>query len=63
MIKEGVAIIVSPLIALMKNQVDLVRSYSSKTMLHFLNSTLNKGQQKAVKDDLASGKQNAVCSA
>lgn len=46
-IKEGVAIIVSPLIALMKNQVDLVRSYSSKDdVAHFLNSTLNKGQQK-----------------
>ncbi|MEI2749243.1 MAG: DNA helicase RecQ [Ferruginibacter sp.] len=57
MIKEGVALIVSPLIALMKNQVDLVRSYSSKdNVAHFLNSTLNKGQQKAVKDDLASGK-------
>ena len=57
MISEGVAIIVSPLIALMKNQVDLVRSYSSKDdVAHFLNSTLNKGQQKIVKDDLASGK-------
>ena len=57
MMKEGVAIIVSPLIALMKNQVDLVRSYSSKdNVAHFLNSTLNKGQQKIVKDDLTSGK-------
>src|SRR6188768_672043 len=57
MISEGVAIIVSPLIALMKNQVDLVRSYSSKDdVAHFLNSSLNKGQQKAVKDDLTSGK-------
>ena len=57
MVSEGVAIIVSPLIALMKNQVDLVRSYSSKDdVAHFLNSTLNKGQQKAVKDDLTSGK-------
>jgi ATP-dependent DNA helicase RecQ len=57
MISEGVAIIVSPLIALMKNQVDLVRSYSSKdNIAHFLNSTLNKTQQKAVKDDLTSGK-------
>ena len=56
-ISEGVAIIVSPLIALMKNQVDLVRSYSSKDdVAHFLNSTLNKGQQKIVKDDLTSGK-------
>jgi len=57
MISEGVAIIVSPLIALMKNQVDLVRGYSSRdTVAHFLNSTLNKGQQKMVKDDLTSGK-------
>ncbi len=56
-ISEGVAIIVSPLIALMKNQVDLVRSYSSKDdVAHFLNSTLNKGQQKIVKDDLTAGK-------
>jgi len=56
-ISEGVAIIVSPLIALMKNQVDLVRSYSSKDhVAHFLNSTLNKGQTKIVKDDLTSGK-------
>ena len=56
-ISEGVAIIVSPLIALMKNQVDLVRSYSSRdNVAHFLNSTLNKGQQKIVKEDLVSGK-------
>ncbi len=56
-ISEGCAIIVSPLIALMKNQVDLVRSYSSKDdVAHFLNSTLNKGQQKTVKDDLTTGK-------
>lgn len=57
LISEGVAIIVSPLIALMKNQVDLVRSYSSKDdVAHFLNSTLSKGQQKIVKDDLTSGR-------
>lgn len=56
-ISEGCAIIVSPLIALMKNQVDLVRSYASKDdVAHFLNSTLNKGQQKIVKDDLTTGK-------
>src|SRR5215510_6661531 len=43
LINDGLAIIVSPLIALMKNQVDLVRSYSSKDdVAHFLNSTLNK---------------------
>jgi len=57
MMMEGVAIIVSPLIALMKNQVDLVRSYSSKDhVAHFLNSTLSKAQQKKVKEDLQSGK-------
>ena len=55
-ISEGFAIIVSPLIALMKNQVDLVRGYSSTdNIAHFLNSTLNKGQQKIVRDDLISG--------
>ena len=57
LILEGVAIVVSPLIALMKNQVDLVRGHSDKDdVAHFLNSTLNKGQQKIVKDDLVSGK-------
>jgi ATP-dependent DNA helicase RecQ len=55
-ISEGCAIIVSPLIALMKNQVDLVRGYSSvDNIAHFLNSSLNKGQQKIVKEDLLSG--------
>ena len=55
-LSEGVAIIVSPLIALMKNQVDLMRSYSSRdNVAHFLNSTLTKVQQKKVKADLTSG--------
>ncbi|MCB0715331.1 MAG: DNA helicase RecQ [Chitinophagaceae bacterium] len=55
-ISEGVAIIVSPLIALMKNQVDLVRGYSSNdNVAHFLNSTLTKKQTKEVHDDLLSG--------
>src|SRR5262245_19873571 len=57
MVSEGVAIIVSPLIALMKNQVDLVRSYSSKDdVAHFLNSTLTKKEIKEVHDDLLTGK-------
>src|SRR5437870_2548717 len=57
LISEGVAIIVSPLIALMKNQVDLVRGYSSKDhVAHFLNSSLNKGQQKIVKEDIEAGR-------
>ncbi|HYJ38460.1 MAG TPA: RecQ family ATP-dependent DNA helicase, partial [Chitinophagaceae bacterium] len=56
-ISEGVAIIVSPLIALMKNQVDLVRSYSSKDeVAHFLNSSLNKKEVREVHDDLKDGK-------
>jgi ATP-dependent DNA helicase RecQ len=56
-ISEGCAIIVSPLIALMKNQVDLVRSYSSKdNVAHFLNSTLTKKEIREVHDDLVTGK-------
>jgi ATP-dependent DNA helicase RecQ len=57
LIKEGCAIIVSPLIALMKNQVDLVRGYSSQdNVAHFLNSTLNKAQITEVKEDMMNGK-------
>ena len=57
MILPGCAIVVSPLIALMKNQVDLVRGYSEKdNVAHFLNSSLNRGQIKVVKDDLTTGK-------
>lgn len=57
MLMPGCAIIVSPLIALMKNQVDLVRGYSEQDdVAHFLNSSLNKGQIKIVKDDLLAGK-------
>ena len=57
MMLEGCAIVVSPLIALMKNQVDLVRGYSEQDeVAHFLNSSLNKGQVKVVKEDLLSGK-------
>jgi ATP-dependent DNA helicase RecQ len=54
---EGTAIIVSPLIALMKNQVDLVRSYSSNNdIAHFLNSSLNRQQIKKVKADITAGR-------
>lgn len=57
LLSPGCAIIVSPLIALMKNQVDLVRGYSSNdNVAHFLNSTLNKKEIKEVQDDLLSGK-------
>ncbi len=52
----GCALIVSPLIALMKNQVDLLRSYSSKdNVAHFLNSTLSKTQIRKVREDLEAG--------
>ncbi|MBR4803424.1 MAG: DNA helicase RecQ, partial [Bacteroidales bacterium] len=52
-VSEGTAIVVSPLIALMKNQVDAMRFNSGKNCVaHFLNSTLNRQQTKEVKDDL-----------
>ena len=54
---EGVAIIISPLIALMKNQVDLVRNYSSNdSIAHFLNSSLSRTERNAVIKDIRSGK-------
>jgi len=57
LMSEGVAVFISPLIALMKNQVDLVRGFSSQDhVAHFLNSTLSKKEIKAVQDDLQSGK-------
>jgi ATP-dependent DNA helicase RecQ len=53
----GTAIIISPLIALMKNQVDSIRGYSQEDeVAHFLNSSLTRSQMKAVKDDIVSGK-------
>ena len=56
MISEGCAIVVSPLIALMKNQVDLVRGYSSNdNVAHFLNSTLTKKEIREVHEDLNAG--------
>jgi ATP-dependent DNA helicase RecQ len=57
LISDGLAIIVSPLIALMKNQVDLIRSYSSKDEIaHFLNSTLTKKEIREIHDDLLTKK-------
>lgn len=57
LMSEGVAIIVSPLIALMKNQVDLMRGYSDVDgVAHFLNSTLSRVQQRKVKEDLTEGR-------
>ena len=56
-ISEGTAIIVSPLIALMKNQVDLIRGYSSTdNIAHFINSQMNKAQITQVKKDITNRK-------
>ncbi len=56
LIKEGTAIVVSPLIALMKNQVDAIRAVSEhEGVAHVLNSSLNKTEVKRVKDDIVSG--------
>jgi ATP-dependent DNA helicase RecQ len=56
LMKEGTAIIVSPLIALMKNQVDAIRGISSDYgIAHVLNSSLNKSEIKQVKEDIVNG--------
>ena len=57
LLMEGVAIVISPLIALMKNQVDAMRHYSEEDgVAHFLNSSLNKSAIDQVKADILSGK-------
>ena len=57
LVMEGVAIVISPLIALMKNQVDAMRHYSEEDgVAHFLNSSLNKSAIDQVKSDILSGK-------
>jgi ATP-dependent DNA helicase RecQ len=56
LIKEGTAIVVSPLIALMKNQVDAIRGISSEHgIAHVLNSSLNKSEVEQVKSDIVNG--------
>ncbi|GGE36196.1 ATP-dependent DNA helicase RecQ [Psychroflexus planctonicus] len=56
LIQEGTAIVVSPLIALMKNQVDAIEALSDQNgVAHVLNSSLNKTQVKQVKSDIANG--------
>lgn len=57
MLMEGVAIVISPLIALMKNQVDAMRTFSAESgIAHFLNSSLNKTAVAQVRSDVLSGK-------
>ena len=57
LVMEGTAIVISPLIALMKNQVDAIRGFVSGNdgIAHFLNSSLNKAQIAEVRNDLMSG--------
>ena len=57
LLMEGVAIVISPLIALMKNQVDAMRHYGEEDgVAHFLNSSLNKSAIDQVKADILAGK-------
>ncbi|MFI3247535.1 MAG: DNA helicase RecQ [Rikenellaceae bacterium] len=54
---DGVAIVISPLIALMKNQVDAMRTFSEESgVAHFLNSSLNKSAVQQVRSDVLAGK-------
>ena len=54
---EGTAIVISPLIALMKNQVDAMRSFSeTEGVAHFMNSSLSKNEILSVKEDVLNGK-------
>ena len=57
LLMEGTAIVISPLIALMKNQVDAMRNYSEEDgIAHFMNSSLSKSAVEQVKVDILSGK-------
>lgn len=57
LMSEGTAIVISPLIALMKNQVDQLRAFGgNESIAHFLNSSLNKGEIAKVKQDVSAGK-------
>lgn len=57
LLMEGTAIVISPLIALMKNQVDAMRNYSEEDgIAHFINSSLNRTAIEQVKDDILCGK-------
>ncbi len=56
LVKKGTAVVVSPLIALMKNQVDQIRGYSDiEGIVHVLNSTLTNDEKQKVKDDVKNG--------
>lgn len=56
LMKEGTAIVVSPLIALMKNQVDAIRGHhEGDSIAHFLNSSLSKAEAAQVREDVSTG--------
>ena len=57
LLMDGMAVVISPLIALMKNQVDAMRSFSEEDgVAHFINSSLTKAAIDEVKNDVLSGK-------
>ncbi|MCQ2310812.1 MAG: DNA helicase RecQ [Paludibacteraceae bacterium] len=57
LLMDGVAVVISPLIALMKNQVDAMRNYSEEDgVAHFINSSLSRPEIAAVKEDILAGK-------
>ena len=61
LLMEGTAIVISPLIALMKNQVDIMRNFSEEDgIAHFINSSLSKSAIDQVKSDILQGKRKLL---
>lgn len=61
LLMEGTAIVISPLIALMKNQVDAMRNFSEEDgVAHFINSSLTKSAIDQVKSDILAGKTKII---
>ncbi len=59
LLKPGTAIVVSPLIALMKNQVDMIRNFGTQSgIAHVMNSSLSKAEINQVRDDLQTGRRS-----
>ncbi len=63
LLMDGTAIVISPLIALMKNQVDAMRNFSEEDgIAHFINSSLTKSATDQVKADIIAERQSYLCS-